>query len=53
MGFEKLEGLLAYNVHLIEEKIVIKPGEAIEWGEYEQELDGKDKQKKYKQACMK
>ena len=52
MGFEKLEDLLPYPVHCIEEKITMKPKEAIEWGEYEQELCDKEKQKKLKQTGM-
>ena len=52
MGFEKLEDLLPYPVHCIEEKITMKPKEAIEWGEYEQELCDKAKQKKLKQTGM-
>ena len=52
MDFEKLEDLLPYSVHRIEEKITMKPKEAIEWGEYEQELCNKEKQKKLKQTGM-
>ena len=52
MAFEKLEDLLPYPVHCIEEKIVMKPEEAIAWGEYEQELCDKEKQKKLKQTGM-
>ena len=52
MGFKKLEHLLAYTVHKIEEKVTMKPKEAIEWGEYEQELCDKEKQKKLKQTGM-
>ena len=52
MSFEKLEYLLPYPVHCIEEKITMKPKEAIAWGEYEQELCDKEKQKKLKQTGM-
>ena len=52
MSFEKLERLLPYPVHCIEEKIVMKPKEAIALGEYEQELCDKEKQKKLKQTGM-
>ena len=52
MIFEKLEHLLPYPVHCIEEKIVMKPEEAIVLGEYEQERCDKEKQKKLKQTGM-
>jgi hypothetical protein len=52
MGFEKLEDLLPYSVHRIEEKIVMKPKEAIELSEHEKELSNCRKQKKLKQTGM-
>ena len=52
MAFEKLEDLLPYPVHCVEEKVTMKPKEAIAWGEYEQELCDKAKQKKLKQTGM-
>ena len=52
MGFEKLEDLLPYSVNRIEEKMVMKPKEAIELSEHEQELSNCRKQKKLKQTGM-
>jgi hypothetical protein len=53
MSFEKIDMLLPCSVNKIEEKISMKPKEAIEWSEKEKEMVDYRKQKKLKQTGMK